>query len=174
MKLSSDILVLAVLCALAGCEKAPAPEKASAHSTNEVAQTAPASPSVEDSATKPKDHPKTFAEQTAFWAKRDADIVTRKAIRDYLAALKALPEDDREMALSRALNLLPDENIGILAGILMDHEIWDGLVKLAYVEILNRDDKYKLPLLKMIVKDPKHSCREEAGLMLGILGAGDE
>lgn len=87
---------------------------------------------------------------------------------------KRIPEARKEECLHRALNLLPDENVMLLAGILMDKEEKKDLVELVFNDILNRDESVKKILLNEIYKDKTHPCWADTAWILDVTGKDDK
>ena len=90
----------------------------------------------------------------------------------FVAKFKAIPKDRREECLHRALNLVPDENVMLLVGILMDKSIDKELIELVYSDVLNRDELVKQPILKKIYADKSHPCWADTAWILDVTGAG--
>ena len=86
----------------------------------------------------------------------------------FVAAFKKLPEERREECLQRALNLVPDDNVMLLAGILMDKTIDQELVELVFNDVLNRDEEVKKPILQEIFKDKSHPCWADTAWILDV------
>ena len=86
----------------------------------------------------------------------------------FVAAFGKLPEERREECLQRALNLLPDDNVMLLAGILMDKSIDQELIELVFNDILNRDEEVKKPILQEIFKDKSHPCWADTAWILDV------
>ena len=80
-----------------------------------------------------------------------------------------LPEERREEELLHALNLLPDASIELLNGLLFGNEVDSGVRYLIFCDIMNRDEVIKMPILRLIVKEPTHSCYVEASHILEIV-----
>lgn len=106
------------------------------------------------------------------WATPAAGVARKKDVSDFSKAFKALPQDDRLVALARAVQRIPEANTRLLTGILMDGGIDAESVRMVYVEILNRDDEIKMPILQAIARDKNHPCQEEASFVLGMNGSG--
>ena len=81
-----------------------------------------------------------------------------------------IPKARQEECLQRALNLLPDENIMLLAGILLDKEQPQEYLELVYNDVLNRDESVKKPLLLEIYKDKEHPCWATTAWILDATG----
>ena len=86
----------------------------------------------------------------------------------FVAAFKKLPEERRDECLHRALNLVPDDNVMLLAGILMDKSIDQELVELVFNDVLNRDEVVKKPILREIFKDKSHPCWADTAWILDV------
>ena len=86
----------------------------------------------------------------------------------FVAAFRQLPEERREECLQRALNLVPDDNVMLLAGILMDKSIDQELVELVFNDVLNRDEEVKKPILQEIFKDKSHPCWADTAWILDV------
>ena len=86
----------------------------------------------------------------------------------FVAAFRKLPEERREECLQRALNLVPDDNVMLLVGILMDKSIDQELVELVFNDVLNRDEVVKMPILREIFKDKSHPCWADTAWILDV------
>ena len=100
--------------------------------------------------------------------------VTMDDVKKFRELFKNVPKDRKEECLHRALNLLPDDNVMLLAGILMDKEEDKELVELVFNDILNRDDSVKQVLLKEIFKDKSHPCWADTAWILDVTGQAKE
>ncbi len=83
---------------------------------------------------------------------------------------KKIPDSRKEVCLQRALNLLPDESVILLAGILTDKELPREHLELVFNDILTRDESAKKPLLELIYKDKQHPCWETTAWILDATG----
>ena len=81
---------------------------------------------------------------------------------------RKLPKDRKEECLHRALNLIPDDNVMLLAGILLDKSEDKELVELVFNDILNRDEDVKKPILDTIFKDKTHPCWADTAWILDV------
>jgi hypothetical protein len=95
-------------------------------------------------------------------------------VKKFRELFKKVPKERKEECLHRALNLLPDDNVMLLAGILMDKEEDKELVELVFNDILNRDESVKQVLLKEIIKDKTHPCWADTAWILDVTGKGKE
>lgn len=89
-------------------------------------------------------------------------------VERFRAMFKAIPKDRKEDCLHRALNLIPDENVMLLVGILMDGTEDKELVEIVYNDILNRDEDVKKPILQTIFKDKSHPCWADTAWILDV------
>ena len=97
--------------------------------------------------------------------------VSMEDVDAFAAQFKKVPKTQREECLQRALNLVPDENVMLLAGILMDKSQDRGLMELVYNDVLNRDEDVKKAILRQIFADRKHPCWKDAAWVLDGTGA---
>jgi len=100
--------------------------------------------------------------------------VTMDDVKKFRELFKKVPKDRKEECLHRALNLLPDDNVMLLAGILMDKDEDKELVELVFNDILNRDESVKQVLLNEIYKDKTHPCWADTAWILDVTGKGKE
>lgn len=95
---------------------------------------------------------------------------TMEDIEAFHAKFSRLPKARKEECLQRALNLVPDQNVMLLVGILMDKSEDKDLVELVYNDILNRDEIVKKPILQQIFKDKSHPCWADTAWILDVTG----
>ena len=113
-----------------------------------------------------------FDNEVDRWMDDESEVPpTMKEIAEFKAKFKALPEDRKEECLQRALNLVSDDNIMLLAGILMDKSIDREFVELVFNDILNRDEAIKETILRIIYKDSTHVCWADTAWILDVTGA---
>ena len=93
---------------------------------------------------------------------------TLKDVDAFVAQFRKIPEDRKDECIHRALNLIPDENVMLLAGVLMDRTQPDEIVDAVFSDILNRDEDVKLPVMRQVIKDPKHPCWEDAAWIVDV------
>lgn len=67
-------------------------------------------------------------------------------VNRFIRQFGRVPEARRKECLQRALNLIPDGNVMLLVGILMDKSQDRELVELVYNDVLNRDESVKKPI----------------------------
>ena len=99
-----------------------------------------------------------FDGMTDKWQEPSESDVPMAEVEKFRQQFNKIPKARQEECLQRALNLLPDENIMLLAGILLDKEQPAEYLELVYNDILNRDESVKKPLLQEIYKDKEHPC----------------
>lgn len=109
-----------------------------------------------------------FDALTDRWSDQTDRPVTMEDVDKFAAAFRALPEDRRDECVHRALNLVPDENALLLAGILMDKEMGEEIVETVFNDILNRDEEVKKPILEQIFKDKSHPCWKDVAWILDV------
>ena len=112
-----------------------------------------------------------FDAETDKWMDSEkTSMPTMDEINDFRNKFRALPENRKDECLHRALNLLPDENIMLLVGILMDKTENKEYIELVYNDILNRDELVKKPILLQIFKDKEHPCWADTAWILDVTG----
>lgn len=112
----------------------------------------------------------TFDTLTDKWMEPAKDGVSMKDVDEFSAQFRKVPRARREECLQRALNLVPDENVMLLAGILMDKSQDKELVELVYNDVLNRAEDVKKPILQEIFKDKTHPCWADTAWILDVTG----
>ena len=111
-----------------------------------------------------------FDALTDKWMEPSDDGVTMAEVDAFAAMFRKVPEARKEECLQRALNLVPDDNVMLLAGILMDKTQPKELLELVYNDILNRDEAVKNPILKQIYQDKEHPCWADTAWILDATG----
>lgn len=111
-----------------------------------------------------------FDALTDKWMEPSSNGVSMEDVESFSQQFRRLPAARRGECLQRALNLLPDENVMLLAGILMDKTIAQELVTAVYNDILNRDEAVKKPILQTIFKDKTHPCWADTAWILDVTG----
>lgn len=91
-------------------------------------------------------------------------------IESFARQFKALPAERRDECLHRALNLIPDDNVMVLAGVLLDKSVEQEFVELVFQDVLNRDEACKKPILLEVFKDKTHPCWADAAWILDATG----
>ena len=111
-----------------------------------------------------------FDALTDKWMKPAKGGVTMADVDAFAAQFGRVPKTRKAECLHRALNLIPDENVMLLTGILMDKSQDRELVELVYNDVLNRDEDVKKPILRQILKDREHPCWADTAWILDVMG----
>ena len=96
--------------------------------------------------------------------------VTMEDVRQFAEQFRKVPKDRKDECVHRALNLIPDENVMLLAGILMDKTLDKEILETVYNDVLNRDEDVKKPILQQIFKDREHPCWADTAWILDVTG----
>ena len=88
----------------------------------------------------------------------------------FVASFRSVPAERKEECLRRAMNLVSDDHVLLLAGILFDKTTDEEYVELVFNDILNRDESVKKLILPMIYKDRDHPCWADAAWILDATG----
>jgi len=115
-----------------------------------------------------------FDELTDKWQEPSAKGVTMDDVNAFVKQFATVPKDRKEECLQRALNLIPDENVMLLLGVLMDKTQDKELVELVFNDILNRDEDVKQPILQQIFKDKTHPCWADTAWILDVTGGASQ
>ena len=86
----------------------------------------------------------------------------------FVELFRKVPADRKDECIHRALNLIPDENVMLLAGVLMDKGQDPETIDTVFSDILNREEGVKLPVLREVIKDTKHPCWKDAAWILDV------
>ena len=111
-----------------------------------------------------------FDSLTDKWMEKEGGEVTMKDMDAFVAAFKAVPDARKGECLHRALNLVSDDNVLLLAGILFDKSIDKGYLELVFNDVLNRDEEVKKLILPKIFKDKDHPCWADTAWILDVTG----
>ena len=111
-----------------------------------------------------------FDALTDSWVVPAKDGVSLKDANEFAEQFRKVPTARREECLQRAMNLIPDENVMLLAGILMDKSMDRDLVSLVFNDILNRDEQVKKPILQQIYADRAHPCWDDTAWIFEVTG----
>ena len=104
------------------------------------------------------------------WQEPSAKGVTMADIDSFAASFRKIPKARQDECIHRALNLIPDENVMLLAGVLMDKTMDKEIVETVYNDVLNRDEDVKKPILQQIFKDKSHPCWADTAWILDVTG----
>ena len=111
-----------------------------------------------------------FDSMTDKWMEPGGREVSMDDVSEFGRRFRQLPASRKEECLHRALNLLPDENVMLLAGVLFDKSLDKDYLELVYNDILNRDEDVKKPILNEIYKDRSHPCWADTAWILDVTG----
>ena len=104
------------------------------------------------------------------WVEPAEKSVSMDEIGKFVAAFHQVPKDRQDECVHRALNLVPDENVMLLAGILLDKTLDKEIVETVFNDILNRDESVKKPILQQVFKDRTHPCWADTAWILDVTG----
>ena len=102
------------------------------------------------------------------WMEPSPKGVTMSDVDNFAKAFRMIPKERQDECIHRALNLIPDENVMLLAGVLMDKEMDKEIVETVYNDILNRDEDVKKPILQQIFRDKEHPCWADTAWILDV------
>ena len=170
-----------------GKKKLPRQASPEAHSADAGSQTVeePASnaddgdPAAESTTTSPDpvDVENALVEEfdnaTDKWTNPVKGEISMKDVYAFADTFARVPKNHKQESLQRALNLIPDENIMILAGLLMDKSQEKEYIMAVFQDVLNRSDEVKQPLLNEIYKDKTHPCWPEVAWIFDATGQKD-
>ena len=111
-----------------------------------------------------------FDDLTDKWMEPSKKGVTMTDVDSFAKAFRDVPKARQDECIHRALNLIPDENVMLLAGVLMDRSMDKETVETVYNDILNRDEDVKKPILQQIFKDKSHPCWADTAWILDVTG----
>ena len=109
-----------------------------------------------------------FDELTDRWQEPAPKGLTMADVDNFTKAFRKIPKSRQDECIHRALNLIPDENVMLLAGVLMDRTADREIVEEVYNDILNRDEDVKKPILREIFKDRAHPCWADTAWILDV------
>ena len=96
--------------------------------------------------------------------------VSMADVDSFRKSFRMVPNSRREECIHRALNLIPDDNVMLLAGILFDKDQDKEILNLVYNDILNRNENVKKPILMEIFKDKEHPNWADTAWILDVTG----
>lgn len=153
----------------------PAPDVPGEKETEAVSE-APADPvpemtEEEKKAAEEEKRVEEFDSTVDKWMEPRKDKVVSMADVDAFRELfRKVPKPRKEECVHRALNLIPDDNVMLLAGILFDKEQDKDILDLVYNDILNRDEDVKKPILRELFKDREHPNWADTAWILDVTG----
>ena len=130
-----------------------------------------------DSSPDPADAERALVEEfdnaTDKWTNPVSGEISTKEVYAFADAFSRVPAKYKRESLQRALNLIPDDNKMILAGLLMDKSQEKEYIMAVFQDVLNRSDEVKQPLLNEIYKDKTHPCWPEVAWIFDATGQKD-
>ena len=111
-----------------------------------------------------------FDDLTDKWMEPAEKGVAMEDVRKFSEQFRKVPKSRKEECLQRALNLIPDENVMLLAGVLMDKTQDPELLELVFNDVLNRGEEVKKPILQQVFKDKGHPCWADTAWILDVTG----
>ena len=84
-------------------------------------------------------------------------------------AFRAMDEENRMEEVHHTMNLLPDESIAVIYGVLFDKTQPEEIMDVIFSDILNRDEDIKNPMMREIVKDETHPMYTESARILDVV-----
>ena len=111
-----------------------------------------------------------FDNLTDKWTESSPKGVSMDDIDKFAKTFRKIPKTRQDECIHRALNLIPDENVMLLAGVLMDKSMDKEIVETVYNDILNRSEEVKKPILQQIFKDKSHPCWTDTAWILDVTG----
>lgn len=112
----------------------------------------------------------SFDDLTDKWQEPTKKSITMADIDNFAKSFRKIPKARQDECIHRALNLIPDENVMLLAGVLMDKSMDKEIIETVYNDILNRDEDVKKPILQEIFKDKTHPCWADTAWILDVTG----
>ncbi len=104
------------------------------------------------------------------WMEARGKSVSMAEVDKFRDKFRRVPKARKAECIQRALNLIPDDNVMLLAGILFDKEQDREILDLVYNDILNRDEDVKKPILREVFKDKDHPNWADTAWILDVTG----
>lgn len=104
------------------------------------------------------------------WMEPSDNGVSMEDVQKFLEQFRKVPKGRKGECLQRALNLVPDDNVLLLAGILMDKTQDREYLEMIYNDVLNRDEKVKKSILEQIFNDKTHPCWADTAWIFDVTG----
>lgn len=148
-----------------------APEKKDAEAADAPADPAPEMTEEEKREAEEEKKVEDFDSTVDKWMESSKDkVVTMADVDAFRELFRKVPKARKEECVHRALNLIPDDNVMLLAGILFDKEQDKEILDLVYNDILNRDEDVKKPILREVFKDREHPNWADTAWILDVTG----
>ena len=91
-------------------------------------------------------------------------------VEHFARQFSEVPPARKMECLHRALNLIPDANVALLAGILFDKSQPREVLKATFNDIVNRSEEAKEPIVKAVYRDKTHPCCDDATWIYEVTG----
>ena len=111
-----------------------------------------------------------FDNLTDKWMAPSSKGVSMIDVENFAKTFRKIPKSRWNECIHRALNLIPDENVMLLAGVLMDKSMDKKIIETVYNDIINRAEDVKKPILQQIFKDKTHPCWSDTAWILDVTG----
>lgn len=111
---------------------------------------------------------RAFRQETDRWTRERP--VPVEDVERFSRQFAALPRERKMECLHRALNLIPDANVALLAGILFDKSQPHEILKATFNDIVNRSEEAKEPIVKAVYRDKTHPCCSDATWIYEVTG----
>ena len=134
-----------------------------------VAEVSLACPSIGDSSVAPVE---VFENLIGEWEEPSPHGIGVADASRFHAAFCRIPVALREEEMDWALNLIPDENVMVLASVLLDKSQPVEVLDSIFCDVLNRNEDVKNVLLRKIWEDKSHPCWKDADWVLEITEQG--
>jgi hypothetical protein len=95
-----------------------------------------------------------------------ADIPDHQKAHELLAMLPTLNPEAQQEVLQHSLNLLSDDDFGVVEPILTNARTSEVLLELLLTDLFNRPNRIKLPLCLALAAAEDHPLRDEASTVL--------
>ncbi len=95
--------------------------------------------------------------------------VTMEEQAEIRELFNALEPDVKLENINHAVNLLPDETVSVINGILFDTTQPGEVIAVIFHDLLNRDESIKNPMMEEIVKNKAHPMYVESARILDIV-----
>ena len=84
-------------------------------------------------------------------------------------SFREMDEENRMEEVHHAMNLLPDESVAVMYGVLFDKTQPEDVMDVIFSDILNRDESIKNLMMEEIAKDPTHPMYTESKRILDVI-----
>ena len=133
-----------------------------------VAATTPQKPDPETALKRWEDRLVLYYAEGAKERVKDTPVTVEEQV-EMREFFNALASDAKLENINHAVNLLPDETVSVLNGILLDTAQPAEVLGVIFHDMLNRDEAIKNPLMEEIVKNKAHPMYVESARILDIV-----